>query len=102
MSQEFFDPEIFSEFVLEAREHLETIEPRLLELEREPGNLGILNEIFRPMHSLKGASGFLGFNGMNSLAHKAENILDELRKGNIAVIRRSWTSSSRPPTPWRP
>jgi two-component system, chemotaxis family, sensor kinase CheA len=85
MSQEFFDPEIFSEFVLEAREHLETIEPRLLELEKEPGNLGILNEIFRPMHSLKGASGFLGLNGMNSLAHKAENILDELRKGNIAV-----------------
>jgi two-component system, chemotaxis family, sensor kinase CheA len=85
MSQEFFDPEIFSEFVLEAREHLETIEPRLLELEREPGNLEILNEIFRPMHSLKGASGFLGLNGMNSLAHKAENILDELRKGNIAV-----------------
>jgi two-component system, chemotaxis family, sensor kinase CheA len=85
MSQEFFDSEIFADFVLEAREHLETIEPKLLELEKEPENLDILNAIFRPMHSLKGASGFLGLNNMNSLAHKAESILDELRKGNIGV-----------------
>ncbi len=85
MSQDFMDPELFADFIVEAREHLETIEPNLLELERNPGNLGLLNDIFRPMHSLKGASGFLGLNAINGLAHKAENILDELRKGNIAV-----------------
>ncbi len=85
MSQDFMDPEIFSDFIIEAKEHLETIEPNLLELEKAPDNLGLLNEIFRPMHSLKGASGFLGLNKMNGLAHKAENILDELRKGTMAV-----------------
>ncbi|EHJ47302.1 CheA signal transduction histidine kinase [Solidesulfovibrio carbinoliphilus subsp. oakridgensis] len=85
MSQDFMDPELFADFIVEAREHLETIEPNLLELERNPGNLSLLNDIFRPMHSLKGASGFLGLNAINLLAHKAENILDELRKGNIAV-----------------
>jgi two-component system chemotaxis sensor kinase CheA len=85
MSQDFMDPELFADFIVEAREHLETIEPNLLELERNPGNLGLLNDIFRPMHSLKGASGFLGLNAINGLAHKAENILDELRKGNLAV-----------------
>jgi two-component system chemotaxis sensor kinase CheA len=85
MSQDFLDPELFAEFIVEAREHLETIEPNLLELERNPGNLSLLNDIFRPMHSLKGASGFLGLNAINGLAHKAENILDELRKGNLAV-----------------
>jgi two-component system chemotaxis sensor kinase CheA len=85
MSQDFMDPELFADFIVEAREHLETIEPNLLELERNPGNLSLLNDIFRPMHSLKGASGFLGLNAINGLAHKAENILDELRKGNIAV-----------------
>jgi two-component system chemotaxis sensor kinase CheA len=79
------DPELFADFIVEAREHLETIEPNLLELERNPGNLSLLNDIFRPMHSLKGASGFLGLNAINGLAHKAENILDELRKGNIPV-----------------
>ncbi|MES9994832.1 Hpt domain-containing protein [Desulfovibrio aminophilus] len=85
MSQEFMDPEILADFFVEAKEHLETIEPNLLELEKNPTNLGLLNEIFRPMHSLKGASGFLGLNKINSLAHKAENILDELRQGGMAV-----------------
>ncbi len=79
------DPELFADFIIEAKEHLETIEPNLLELEKAPDNLSLLNEIFRPMHSLKGASGFLGLNRMNGLAHKAENILDELRKGTMAV-----------------
>ncbi len=85
MSQDFMDPELFSDFIIEAKEHLETIEPNLLELEKAPDNLSLLNEIFRPMHSLKGASGFLGLNKMNGLAHKAENILDELRKGTMSV-----------------
>ncbi|WP_207261009.1 chemotaxis protein CheA [Desulfovibrio sp. Huiquan2017] len=85
MSQDFLDPEILSDFFVEAKEHLETIEPNLLELEKSPDNLGLLNEIFRPMHSLKGASGFLGLNKINGLAHKAENILDELRQGSMRV-----------------
>lgn len=55
MSQDFMDPEIYADFVIEAKEHLETIEPTLLELEQTPDNLGLLDEIFRPMHSLKGA-----------------------------------------------
>ncbi|MGE4296867.1 MAG: Hpt domain-containing protein [Desulfovibrionaceae bacterium] len=85
MSQDFMDPEIFADFIVEAKEHLETIEPNLLELEKSPDNLGLLNDIFRPMHSLKGASGFLGLNTINKLAHRSENILDELRKGELAV-----------------
>jgi two-component system chemotaxis sensor kinase CheA len=39
MSQDFMDPEIFADFIIEAREHLETIEPNLLELEKAPDNL---------------------------------------------------------------
>ena len=85
MSQDFMDPEIFADFIVEAKEHLETIEPNLLELEKAPDNLALLNEIFRPMHSLKGASGFLGLNRINGLAHRAENIMDELRKGDMTV-----------------
>lgn len=85
MSQEYLDPELVSDFIIESREHLETIEPNLLELEKSPENLVLLNDIFRPMHSLKGASGFLGLNRINKLAHKAENVLDELRKGTMTV-----------------
>lgn len=85
MNQDFMDPEIFADFIVEAKEHLETIEPTLLELEKAPDNLSLLNDVFRPMHSLKGASGFLGLNKINGLAHKAENILDELRNGDMVV-----------------
>ena len=85
MSQDFLDPELITDFILESKEHLETIEPNLLELEKEPDNLALLNEIFRPMHSLKGASGFLALNRINQLAHKSENILDELRKGTMTA-----------------
>ena len=49
MSQDFFDPELFADFITEAKEHLETIEPNLLELEKAPDNLALLNDIFRPM-----------------------------------------------------
>ncbi|WP_462323616.1 Hpt domain-containing protein [Desulfoplanes sp.] len=85
MSQEFMDPEIFAEFIVEAREHLENIEPSLLELEKSPDDPGLLDDIFRLMHSMKGASGFLGLARINGLTHKAENILDEIRKGNMQM-----------------
>lgn len=85
MSQEFMDPEIFAEFIIEAREHLENIEPSLLELEKSPDDPGLLDDIFRLMHSLKGASGFLGLTRINRLTHKAENILDEIRKGKMRL-----------------
>ncbi len=77
MTQDLFDAE--------SREHLETIEPNLLELEKNPENLALLNDIFRPMHSLKGASGFLNLMLINKLAHRAENILDALRRGEMVV-----------------
>ncbi len=85
MSQDFMDAEIFADFIVEAREHLETIEPNLLELEKSPDNLDLLNEIFRPMHSLKGASGFLGLNRINQLAHRCENILDDVRHAKMTM-----------------
>ncbi|MDO9082497.1 MAG: Hpt domain-containing protein, partial [Humidesulfovibrio sp.] len=85
MSEDYLDRVLLSDLFVVAKEHLETIEPNLLELEKNPENLGLLNEIFRPMHSLKGASGFLGLPKINGLAHKAENILDELRQGAMAV-----------------
>lgn len=77
--------DVYSDFVIEAREHLETIEPALVELERDPGNRALMDAIFRPMHSLKGASGFLGLTRMNQLAHKGENVLDALRKGECQM-----------------
>ena len=76
------DNELLSEFIIEATEHLENIEPKLMLLTEEtPEKTDIINDIFRSMHSLKGASGFLGLHEINRLAHTAESIMESIRKG---------------------
>jgi two-component system chemotaxis sensor kinase CheA len=79
------DPSFYEDFLVEAGEHFELIEQNFLTLEEEPGNLEILNGIFRSVHTIKGASGFLGLAKVQSLAHMGENVLDDLRKGRMSV-----------------
>lgn len=79
------DPSFYEDFLVEAQEHFDLIEQNFLTLEEAPGNLDILNGIFRSVHTIKGASGFLGLTKVQSLSHIGENILDELRKGRMSV-----------------
>ena len=79
------DPSFYEDFLVEAQEHFELIEQNFLTLEEAPGNLEILNGIFRSVHTIKGASGFLGLAKVQSLSHIGENILDDLRKGRMTV-----------------
>lgn len=78
-----YSPQITREFVLEAMEHLERVEPNLLRLEQDPGNREIVEEIFRSLHTIKGGSSFLGFGSITELSHKLESILDRLRRGRV-------------------
>ena len=70
-------------FIQETKEHLESMTKYLLEFEKDPENVGALNEIFRSAHTLKGSSGMMGFTDIQELAHKMEDILDNIRKGII-------------------
>ena len=79
------DMEIMVDFVSEARESLETIEVRLVDLEQDPSNVEIINDIFRPFHSIKGVSGFLSLTNINRLAHATENLLDSARSGDFVI-----------------
>ena len=79
------DPSFYEDFLVEAQEHFELIEQNFLTLEEAPGDLDILNAIFRSVHTIKGASGFLGLAKVQSLSHIGENILDDLRKGRMTV-----------------
>ena len=77
-----FDTEQYKElFIEEAKEHLQIITQSLLDLEKNPDNIEILNKIFRSAHTLKGSSGMMGFNDISELTHVMEDIFDELRKG---------------------
>ncbi len=77
------DPSFYEDFITEANEHFEQIESNFLALEESPGDLDLLNAIFRSVHTIKGASGFLGLNKIQNLAHIGENVLDDLRKGRM-------------------
>ncbi len=79
--------EIISEFVTEAEETLDRIDPLFVELESRGYDKEMLNEIFRGMHTLKGAAGFLGFQQIIDVAHRAESIMKRLREGGIAPSR---------------
>lgn len=70
-------------FLEESREHLQTLNRCLLELENEPSNLTILDEIFRSAHTIKGMSATMGFTKIAELTHEMENILDLLRKAQL-------------------
>jgi len=70
-------------FIQETKEHLESMTKYLLEFEKDPENVEALNEIFRSAHTLKGSSGMMGFTDIQELAHKMEDILDNIRKGII-------------------
>lgn len=72
-------------FIDESNEHLQAINDHLLELEQNPDNLEIVNEIFRSAHTLKGMSATMGYEDLANLTHKMENVLDAIRNHKIAV-----------------
>jgi two-component system chemotaxis sensor kinase CheA len=79
------DAELSGMFVAEALDHLGTIEATLLRLEEAPGDRALINDVFRPFHTIKGNAGALGVTTVQALAHKVENLLDRCRSGQHAV-----------------
>jgi len=79
------DPELFKDFLIESQELLEGLEEHLVELEAKPDDPELLNGIFRTFHTIKGTAGFLGFSRTSELAHRAEEVLDRLKKGQMSV-----------------
>ena len=79
------DMEFLEEFITEWMDHLEASQNALLGLEEDPGDMEALNSIFRAFHSIKGGAGFVNLLALQKLAHRAENLLDRARNGEIAV-----------------
>lgn len=72
-------------FIDESAEHLQTLSDCIMELEKEPDNKDVINEIFRAAHSLKGMAGTMGFKRMQHLTHDMENVFQEVRSEKIQV-----------------
>lgn len=72
-------------YLLDSQEQIEKLGAGLLQLEKEGNNSALINDLFRSAHSLKGASGTMGFTSIVALTHSAEDLLDRLRQGKIEV-----------------
>ncbi|MEK3978059.1 chemotaxis protein CheA [Psychrobacillus sp. FSL K6-2836] len=72
-------------FIEESKEHLQACNEHLLELEKNPENIAIVNEVFRSAHTLKGMSATMGYEDIANLTHKMENVLDEIRNSRLHV-----------------
>ena len=72
-------------FIEESKDNLQALNENLLNLENNPTDTETLNGIFRVAHTLKGMAGTMGFVKMQKLTHTVENVLSEIRAGNLAV-----------------
>ncbi|MBN1477895.1 chemotaxis protein CheW [Candidatus Sumerlaeota bacterium] len=81
----FADDEIMQEFVTEALEHLGDVQNQLLTIEEQGADFdrGVVDTVFRAMHTIKGAAGMLGLETINRLAHQLEDVLNRIRGGDL-------------------
>src|ERR1700692_4540421 len=77
--------ELTREFLIESQEGLDRMERCLTELEERPQDAGLIGDIFRSVHTIKGTTGFLGFKRLEKLAHAGENLLGLLREGKVTA-----------------
>lgn len=72
-------------FIEESNEHVQSLNQCLLQIEKDPNDKDVLNEIFRVAHTIKGMAGTMGFTKMTKLTHDMENVLQAIRNDEITV-----------------
>lgn len=79
------DAELITEFIEEASEHLKEMEDGLLFIQ-DPGRGGESSQnVFRAVHTIKGAAEYLGLAPIAVLCHKLEDLLEVIRQGRCEV-----------------
>ncbi|HWU84880.1 MAG TPA: Hpt domain-containing protein, partial [Rhodocyclaceae bacterium] len=77
--------DLLQDFLVEATDLLSDVDNKLVDLEKSPKDKGLLNDIFRGFHTIKGGAGFLNATELVTLCHLTENLFDRLRNGEIAI-----------------
>ena len=87
--------ELMSIFQTESEEILERIFDELLELEKKPEDRELTAALYRDIHSIKGAVRMVGFNNIQTILHKIEDILDIVNENNIVLDKEKITIITR-------
>ncbi|MGB8169327.1 MAG: chemotaxis protein CheA [Chthoniobacteraceae bacterium] len=72
-------------FLQEAEELLQQIEAVTLDLESSPGDMEIVNRLFRAFHTIKGSGSMFGFDAVAAFTHHVETTLDLVREGRLGI-----------------
>ena len=72
-------------YLQETGEHLSGIEQGLLALEKNPGDTKTIDNLFRHYHSIKGMSASMGYEPIQKLSHRQEDLLDKVRQKTLAL-----------------
>ena len=72
-------------FVAESEEGITDLNNALLDLEADPEDDEAMDQIFRTAHTLKGNGAAMGYDSVSDLAHEMEDLLDEIRSGEIQI-----------------
>lgn len=79
------EQEMLKEFLIEAKELLEELDNNFVILESKPNDSDLINEIFRSVHTIKGGAGMVGNEKLQTVAHRMEDILNKIRKGETSL-----------------
>jgi two-component system, chemotaxis family, sensor kinase CheA len=82
-----FDPELMQDFLTESGELLEQLDQDLITLETSPGDLELVNRVFRALHTIKGSASFLALTELVEVAHAAESSLNAARNRVFVIDR---------------
>lgn len=85
MLQDQQDHRIMAYFIEEAKDHLNTIEQGLLNLQSTLAEPELLNEVFRAAHSVKGGAAMLGLSSVQQVAHRLEDSFKILQENPTQV-----------------
>ncbi|MGA1869278.1 MAG: Hpt domain-containing protein [bacterium] len=80
------DEKLLVELIIESHEHLSSIEPDLLLLEKGKDiSKETINRVFRTMHSIKGIFAFFGMENITNLSHLMENVMMKVRDEEMDI-----------------
>ncbi|MBC2834137.1 chemotaxis protein CheA [Paragemmobacter straminiformis] len=79
------DDELAGVFREELRDLLDSLERGLLDLKAAPQDMGLVNQVFRDLHTVKGSGAMFGFVELAAFIHRFETLFDKVRAGEVPV-----------------
>lgn len=83
MRDDEFQRDLMEDFFMDFQEAHQHCENALIDLEHEPHNQSLLNDLFRSVHTIKGNLIYVGLRDLSPLLQSVEDVLDAIRQNQV-------------------